>query len=237
MAHYDGTATYDSGARYDEPASPRTKMSKLKRDLKRDPIPNKTTRGTEIVTACTGNAAIGAVSTELTAFTTANNSLKTAATTLATAQAAVTSAVTGQDSSEQTWNATFETLCLKLEGNTTGDKAKLSTTTIPTYEPGAGAPTPGVAQVTGLSVSIGDMPHELDLQWNAMRNPRAKVFLVRRCTGIYDPASLVQIGTPSASKFTAKALVPGTVYWFDVIAVFANEEQGPPSDPATGRAV
>ena len=43
MASYGDGTLYGSGARYDEPPNRRTKMSKLKRDLKKDSIPDKTT--------------------------------------------------------------------------------------------------------------------------------------------------------------------------------------------------
>ena len=51
---------------------------------------------------------------------------------LATAHAAVDTAIINQDTAEQAWDAAFEALCIKLESNTPGDKAKLTTTTIPT---------------------------------------------------------------------------------------------------------
>ncbi|MEO6788987.1 MAG: hypothetical protein ABI318_22925 [Chthoniobacteraceae bacterium] len=211
-------------------------MSKLKRDLKRESIPEKTTRGTEITTACTGNAAIGTVTAELAAFTTANGGLGAAVGALATAHAAVDTAIINQDTAEQAWDAAFEALCIKLESNTTGDKAKLTTTTIPTYEPGAGGPASTPAQVLALSATTGDMPREIDLQWNALRNPKPNVHLVFMCDDPYDLSKMQQIGTPTASKFTAKPATPGKK-WFQVCAVYTGGQQGPWSDPATGTAI
>ena len=210
-------------------------MSKLRRNLKQDTIPNKTTRGAEIIAACTGNADIGTVTAELAAFGTANGGLGTAAGALTSAQAAVTTAVTNQGTAEQAWDASYEALCLKLEGNTTGDKAKLSTTTIPTYEPSAASPTLVPAKVLALSATTGDAPHEIDLQWNALRNPKPNIYLLRMCDDPYDQSRMVQIGTPSGSKFTAKNVTPGKK-WFEACAVYTGDQHGPWSDPATGTA-
>ena len=211
-------------------------MSKLKRDLKNDTIPNKTTRGAEITTACTANASIGTVTPELTAFSTANGALTTTASQLAAAQAAVTALVNLQAANEKTWDATFESLLVKIEGNTNGDKLKMGTTTVATYDPGVSTPTPAVVQVLSLSVTNGDMPHELDLSWNAQR-PRPQIYMVRMCMGTYDQSKMVQIGTPTASQFTATNLTPGQVYWFEVCAVGTGNHQGPWSDPAMGTAI
>lgn len=211
-------------------------MSKLKRDLKSDSIPNKTTRGTEIVTACTGNVPLGTLTAELAAFATANNNLKTTAGNLATAQASATSLVDLQVVQEKAWDASFESLCLKLEGNTHGDKVPLGTTTISTYDPGVSTPSPTTPQVLSLSVSIGDAAHTLDLHWNAQR-PKPLLYLVFMCEGTFNPANMVQIGTPSSSSFTATGLTAGHTYWFQVCAVGTGDRRGPLSDPAMGMAV
>lgn len=211
-------------------------MSKLKRDLKSDPIPNKTTRGNEIFAACTGNVPLGTLTTELAAFGTANNNLKTTAAALAAAQATATSLVDQQAVQEKAWDAAFETLCLKLEANTHGDKIPLATTTLATYDPGISSPAPPAVQVLSLSVTIGDAAHTLDLQWNAQR-PKPNVYLVFMCEGTFNPASMVQIGTPSSSSFTATGLLAGHTYWFQVCAVGTGDRRGPLSDPAMGMAV
>jgi hypothetical protein len=236
MASFDRGFRMDSGVRFDEPSNPKNKMSKLRRDLKGEPVPNKTTRGTEIVTACTGNAALGDITAELAAFNTANGALKTTAGDLGAAQASVTSLAAQQTVDEAAWDAKFETLCLKIEVNTTGNKIQMGTSTIATYDPGVSSPAPGTAQVLALSTSISDILHALDLHWNAVR-PKPLLYLVFMCEGAYDPAKMVQIGTPSASQFTATGLLPGHTYWFQVCAVGTGDRRGPLSDPAMGMAV
>ena len=211
-------------------------MSKFKRDLKQAAIPNKTTRGAEITTACTGNAALGTVSTELAAFTAANTALTGVAGQIAATQAALTALVTQQAGAEKTWDTSFENLLKKIESNTQGDAVKMGSTTVATYEPGASTPAPALGQVQNLSVTNGDMPHELDLHWNAA-NPRPLLYPVRMCEDPYDQSKMAQIGTPSASKFTAKNLTAGKKYWFEVAATGTGDQTGPWSDPATGTAI
>ena len=231
----DGTR-HGSGARQGSASNPPLKMSKFKRDLKNDTIPNKTTRGKEIADASAGNAGIGNVTAELATFTTANGTLAQAASDLAVAQAAVTKLVTDQTTAEAAWNSAFELYLQRVEGNTKGDKALMSTTTVPTYDPGVSGPAAAIAQVQALSVTIGDTLHTLDLSWNAVR-PKPRLYLVFMCEGTYDPTKMLQIGTPSASSFTATGLLPGHTYWFQVCAVSTGNHQGPLSDPATGMAV
>jgi hypothetical protein len=211
-------------------------MSKLKRDLKTDKIPNKITRGTEIVTACTGNAALGDITAELAGFATANGSLGTTAGALATTQALATSQAGQQTTDNGVWDAKFEILCLKIEGNTEGNKIPMATSTIPTYDPGVSGPAAPAAQVLALSTSIGDVLHTLDLHWNA-QHPKPLLYLVFMCEGTFNPAAMVQIGTPSSSSFTATNLLPGHTYWFQVCAVGTGDRKGPLSDPAMGMAV
>ena len=236
MATYGSGRRYGSGARYGEPDNHPKKMSKLRRELKEAPIDTKTSRGTEIITACTGNAALGDITAPLAAFSTSNGNLSSAAGTLAAREAAVDAAVPLQDAADADWNAKFETLLATIEGNTQGSKPAMATTTVGTYEPGPGTAAGTPAKITGLSVTIGDIPHSMDVQWNA-QTPKPRIHILRMCEGAYNPANMVQIGMPSASKFTVRNLLAGHTYWFEVCAVAAGDQQGPWSDPATGMAV
>jgi len=236
MPSYGDGTRYGSGARYGSAPNPRNKMSKFKRELKDDTIPNKTTEGQKIIDASAGNASIGDVTVELAAFTAKNGALAQNASDLATAQAEVTRLVTQQDNIEPEWNADYEAYLLKIESNTKGSKVLMATLPVPTYEPGATTPAAAPSKVANLSATIGDMPRELDLAWNA-NLPKPLLYLLRMCEGAYNPAAMVQIGMPSASKFTAPNLLAGHTYWFEVCAVGTGNQQGPWSDPATGMAV
>ena len=211
-------------------------MSKLRRDLKSDTIPNKTTRGTQIITACTGNTNIGTVTAPLAAFTAANDKLIEDAGKVQAAQAEVTRLVGVQDTSDAAWNTTFEALLGAIENNTAGDAAKLGTTTIETYEPGRGAATGAPAQVTSVAVTLGDLPGEQEVTWNANR-PKPRVYIVRMCEDPFALNKMQQVGMPTGSRFVKAGQTAGKSYWFDVIAVGSGGQQGPPSDPAQGMAM
>lgn len=234
MATYGSGVRYGSGARYGEPQSKRKKMSKFKRDLKEDTIPNKTTRGQQIIDACTGNTDIGTVTAELTAFTTANGDLGAKANAAQTARMMAQNATTMQNDAESSWDSAFENLLGKIESNTQGDAMKMGTTTVPTFEPGPQAPAGAPPKLMNVNVTDGDGTDDLDVAWNNPRPYRARLFLVRMCEDPYDQTKMVQVGTPSASRFTKDGLTLGTTYWFEACAVGSGGQQGPWSDPAKG---
>lgn len=209
-------------------------MSKFKRDLKSEAIPEKTTRGEQIVAACTGNADIGTVADELAAFTTANGALNTKHNDAKTARMDAQNATDMQNDADAAWDVALENLLAKIESNTQGDAMKMGTTTVPTFEPGTAPPAGVPVKVANLSVSDGDGSDDLDLSWNAIRSPRPRLYLVRMCEDPYVQANMVQVGTPSASKFTKNGLTLGHTYWFEVAAVGSGGQQGPWSDPAKG---
>lgn len=235
MSRYGDGTTYGSGARYGEASIPIIKMSKFKRDLKKAPIPTKTSRGTEIITACTGNAALGDVTEPLGAFSTANGSLDTTAGQVTANETAHDALITHQGSDERAWDAALEVLLGTIESNTKGAKEPMQTTTVPVTDPGTGAPAGAIEQVQNVHVSIGDMPLEHDLQWDTM-NPRPKLFTVQSCDDPYDESRMREVATPSASRVTITNATPGKK-WYRVAAKGSGGKQGPWSNPATGTAI
>ena len=234
-AYGDGTR-YGSGAKYGSAPNPHNKMSKFKRDLKTDTIPNKTTEGQKIIDASASNADIGDVTAELAAFTASNGALAETASDIAKAQAEVTRLVAQQATDEPKWNADYEAYLLKIESSSMGSKILMATLPVPIYDPGAAPAVGAPVKVANLSVTIGDVPHELDVAWNP-NVPKPLLYLLRMCEGTYNPAAMVQVGMPSGSKFTVPNLLAGHTYWFEVCAVGTGNQQGPWSDPATGMAV
>ena len=211
-------------------------MSKLRRDLKDDTIPNKTTRGDQIIAACTGNAALGTITDDLAAFTTANTEAKSAYNTAKTARTDAEQLTGVQNDAEAAWDAAFEQLLVKLESNTKGDKTKLGTTTIATFEPGSAPALGAPAQVANVAVTLGDDAGELEVTWNANR-PRPRLYVVRMGEDPLNEGTMQQVGMPSGSRFVKGGLTAGKKYWFQVAAVGSGSQQGPWSDPASGMAV
>lgn len=210
-------------------------MSKLKRDLKEEPIPDKAMRGAQIIAACTGNANIGSVTTELAAFGTANTKLETDYNAAQVAASHAQQLTSVQNDSDADWNEAFETLLLAIEKNTKGDKMKLETTTIATFEPGRAPALGAPAKVGNVAVTLGDLPHEQEISWDGLQ-PRPQMYLVSMCEDPYDATKLVQVGMVTGSRFVKTNQTPGKAYWFVVTAVGSGGRQGPPSDPAQGMA-
>ncbi|MBI3881209.1 MAG: fibronectin type III domain-containing protein [Verrucomicrobia bacterium] len=210
-------------------------MSKFKRDLKNDPIPDKTTRGDQIITASTGNAALGTIATELADFVTKNGKLLTDYNLANGSQAQTTHLVGVQNDSNGEWDVSYENLLVAIEKNTHGAKAIMDTTTVPTFEPGVHGPAPTPTKPTGLTVSRGDTTTALNPNWNG-QNPHPRVFIIRMCEEPYLLSKMQQVGTSTASDYVKEGLTSGTKYWFDVIAVGSGGRQSPPSDPISGTA-
>lgn len=211
-------------------------MSKLKRDLKEEDIPRKVMRGEEIITACTGNAAIGTVATALTAFTTANTKLGADAGLAIAAQAEATRLVGIQNNSETAWNTAYETLLGTVEANTQGDRDKMRTTTVETYEPGRQAALGPPTKVLNVAVTLGDQPGEQEVTWDGNR-PKPAIYKVRMCEDPFVEATMQEVGTPTGSRFVKGGLTAGKKYWWQVCAVGSGNQCGPWSDPATGMAI
>lgn len=236
MPTFGDGSRYGSGARYGPAAGRKIKMSKLKRDLKESDIPRKVMRGAEILAASTpANTDLGNVTTEVADLTAANTKLEADLGKVVTAQAALTTNVGIQNESNDDWNHKYEMYLLAVEKNTKGDRDKMRTTTVETYEPGHAPALGAPAKVANVAVTNGDMPHEQEITWNG-NQPRPKIYQVMMCEDPYDATKLAQVGMPTGSRFVKANQTPGKTYWFVVVAVGSGGQQGPPSDPATGMA-
>lgn len=206
-------------------------MSKLRRDLKEQPIPIKVTEGARLINACTGNTAIGDVAAELTAFTAVNTQLGADNGNSEDAADEASRLLDVRDTTDGQWNVAFENLLQAAEKNTKGEKAKLDTLPVPNYEPGRAPAVGAPAKVTGVATSHGDNPGDVEVTWNGNR-PKPLLYLLRMCEGPFDRAKMQQIATPSGSRHVVPGLTLGKEYWFELCAVGSNNQQGPWSEPA-----
>lgn len=204
-------------------------MSKIKRDVKQLPVPAKVDRGVEIVTQCTGNANIPGLTTEVSAFSSANTTLETAMREVTAAQEVLANKVIVQNNASAAWDQAAETLFLGIELKTGGDAAKITTCGVSAYDPGKGVPVGLPAKPVNLAASAGDLPGSVDLQWDVVRGVR--VYAVQRTTTPTEEASWQAAGTATKSSYTVLGLATGTQYFFRVAAIGAAG-QGPFSDPA-----
>lgn len=237
MADLYGTAVYGQAV-YSAAATPseRKRMSKFRRDPKGLPIPGKVTLGLQVIDNYDGNTEVGTVTTELAEFTAANADLEAKNTTAGQKQQAAVQATTALNDSETVWNEKLEKLMSRTEDNTSGDKAKMETTGLATYEPGRAPATGTPAQVLNLSASSGDNAGEADLHWNSMK-PNPRLFESRYIKGLtLDEAHMIPGESATASKLTQGGLESGSEYLFQVRAVGTGGAKGPWSDPARGRA-
>jgi hypothetical protein len=208
-------------------------MSKVSRDFKKKTVTEKIEAVDPIAAACATNPNVPTVAPLVTAFVAAKEELKTANDIWNTADAAAKAATTARTLKEKAVDNAFEALAVGVENDTKGDAVKIHTTTLPTYEPGAGSPVGLLPAPTGAAASSGDLEGSCDFQWNTVKGKTS--FVVQFCADPMSPAGWKQFAVVTKSSATVTGLVSGQKYWFRVAAVGAAG-QGPWSDPAMANA-
>jgi hypothetical protein len=203
---------------------------KLSRQLKMATIAQQIAATKPLTDALAANAtALGdttAVSAELTA---AAATLKTKSEAAATAKDEYSNAVRAQNAAQENYKVKLEKVFTTCETNTENDVDKLALSGIEVIPQGR-KPAVGIpAQVQNLHITRGDEPCELEPMWDG-QDPKPRLFIVRMVEGTatsYDESKMVEVGRPTASKFSVKNLKAGSFYWFQVCAVGTGDKQGP----------
>ena len=111
-----------------------------------------------------------------------------------------------------------------------GDKAKIESAGMPASD----EPSPvSLGQVTGLSLTHGDIHGETDAHWNAMR--KASGYEVETSGTAPDEhgiAPWIHYDHTQASKITIENRQPGSILWIRVTATGHSDTKGAPSAPA-----
>jgi len=204
-------------------------MAKIRRDLKKQPIPNKTAGAAQIATACTDNPNATTLTTQLAALATATTALSGAFNTAQLARAEAERLTGLQNEAEETWDVAFDELVDAAQTATKGEIAKIQSLNLVAFEPGRAPAVGAMTQVVNLSATTGDFVGTVDLAWDKV--PGARSYVIQMTTTPSDEASWKLAGSAVKSSFTAAGLTSGTKYWFRVAAL-GTAGQGPWSDPA-----
>ena len=207
-------------------------MAQVKLGLDVMPLVDQIKLGKEVATALTNNpnfptpdppagdllAFAAAAETAMLAKKAADDAAQTATINQRAAQIALTGALTSEGS--------------YVQNKSGGDEVKIKSAGLSVRHDAA--PIGLLPAPENLHASLGDMPGEIDLQWNRLKG--ATAFVPQFTTDPMTSASVWTTCPPSTkSKCTVPNLVAGTRYWFRVAAVGAAG-QGPWSDPATKMA-
>lgn len=203
-------------------------MAKVKLNFRRLPVPEKLTKGRQIITSVTGNPKFTNPVPPVATLTTAINELEAAYAAAQTAKHAWRNAVDVQTAKSDAVDQVFSQCASYVESVAGADESVISSAGMDPKSTG-GAPTLPEPP-TGIEVTEGDHEGELDISWDSVSN--AKSYLIQRSTDPNNSANWTHAGTSTKSSTTIAGLASGTRYWFRVCAVGAVGQSGW-SDPGT----
>lgn len=208
-------------------------MAKIKRDLKKKPILDKTASGAHVIRACDGNTGLGDVTEALAGFTAANEALHAALRAVNLARSEAERVTIIQNDAEAEWNRKFEELCAAIESGTKGDSGKILSAGLSIYVRGHKPKLGTLAAPEKFSSKTGVFEGEVRLRWKNVPGRVAYVIEVADVPEgerVWRPA-----GSTTKCSASIKKLEPGRKYWFRVAAL-GTAGLGPWSDLELCRA-
>ena len=203
-------------------------MAKVKLNLKDKSDSDLLTFAQQHVTAMTGNAnfttplpAAAAVTTALTAYSTALGSFNTA-------QQAAKQATTVKDAARTTLEGVLTQRGNYVDLTAAGNPAIIESAGFSVKASSAATTTPD--QVVNLSITAGDNAGEIDAQWDPVT--KAKTYDVQTSPDPMTSTSWTSQSSPSKSRTSVSGLTSGARVWVRVRAIGAGGT-GAWSDPAT----
>ena len=231
--------TFDSGLLYDQGAvvvpgklKHHKTMNKIKLELQKKTVPEKTSMGTTHITAMTGNASFPVASRLPTdaQVQTAQDELIAADAAVGVAETVWKQRIQERDVKEAAWDAMFTARANNCEAVAMDDLAALVSTGFPlrsTPSPVGALPAPG-----NLRAEMATMPGSIDLTWNSVAG--ALVYKIQ-CMEHGSAGGWAEVKTQSQVTCTVTGLVSGKTYAFRVLAIGPKGE-GPWSDEAVRMA-
>lgn len=204
-------------------------MARIKRDLKRKSVIEKTSQSSAIAKACEENESLGDISGQLSVFVAATGAMERAALESAKAHAEAKHSTTMLVEAEKAWDSAFESLCSAIEAATGGNAQKILSASVKVYERGRKPLLGKPAAPQNLAAKIGTYDGTVNLTWEKVYG--RLVFVVQFNTDAAGESGWITAGMPTACKFTVKGLESGKKYWFRVAAI-GTAGQSPWSDPA-----
>jgi hypothetical protein len=202
-------------------------MSKIKLNLQRLTIPEKTVRAQQIVAALTGNANFTSPQPPLAQTTAAIEELNAAYLAAQTARQEAKNRTSLQNQKEEALDSVLGQLASYVESISGGDEAKITSAGMDVRS--AQTATGDLPAPEGLSASAGDRDGEIDLSWDKV--DRARSYVVERSPDPPTSTSWQHSAVATKSQATVGGLTSGTKYWFRIAAVGPNG-QSPWSNPA-----
>jgi hypothetical protein len=203
-------------------------MAKVKLNLNGLPDAQIIQQCTDIKTALTGNASFATPTPTLTAFGTLITTAQTKLSASDNAQTTAKQTTADKDTAIAALLAAVSQLATYVDLTAAGDEGKIRSAGMDVRSARTAATTP--AQVMNLSITTGDNPGELDLQWDPA--PGTKTYEVQTSPDPVTANSWAGQGSVTKSKSVVTGLTSGAKIWARVRAT-NPAGQGPWSQLAT----
>lgn len=193
-------------------------MSKIKLNLHRLTIPEKTARAQQIVAAMTGNANFTTPQPTLTQVSAAIDELDAAYLAAQTARQDAKNKTTTQNQKEEALDAALTQLAGYVESVTGGDEAKITSAGMDVRAQQTA--TGDLPAPEGLNATAGDRDGEIDLSWDKV--DKARSYVVERSPDPPAATTWQHAAVSTKSQTTVGGLTSGTKYWFRIAALGPN---------------
>jgi hypothetical protein len=204
-------------------------MAKIKLELSRLTVDEKTAKTRQITAAMNANPNFPTPVPALSALITAANELEAAAREATAARQTAKTKTTAQNNKEDAIDRLLTQEAGYVEAAAGGDEEKILSAGMDTKAaPSATTSVPDQPQ--GLTPTEGDNAGEIDAAWD--RVPGARSYVIEISPDPITATSWKHTGASPKSSYTLSGLTSGTRYWIRVAAVGTNG-QGPWSGPAT----
>ncbi len=202
-------------------------MSKIKLNLQRLTIPEKTARAQQIIAALTGNAHFSTPQPALAQVTTAIEELDAAYLAAQTARQEAKNKTSVQNQKEEALDGILGQLANYVESISGGDESKITSAGMDVRA--ANSATGDLPAPDALMASAGDRDGEIDLSWDKVN--KARSYVVERSPDPPTASSWQHSAVSTKSQTTITGLASGAKYWFRVASIGPNG-QSPWSNPA-----
>jgi hypothetical protein len=204
-------------------------MAKIKLNLARLSVADKTAKTRQFVKALTGNPDFPTPTPSLASITTAADDLEKAAAATQAARQDAKTKTTDQNDKESVVDRLLTQLAAYVESVAGDNQRMIQSAGMDTKAQAVTATEPPSAP-SGLAATSGDHDGEIDLSWDTTIG--AKSYLIEKSADPPTPTSWEHAAVSTKSKATIGGLPSGARCWFRVAALGTGGQSGW-SEPAT----
>ena len=197
-------------------------MARIKLNLNKLNVPQKTAKGRQIVTALTNNANFPNPNPPLADVTAALDDLDKAFALVQSARSEVATRVATQENAETKVNQTLTQLAGYVESVAGRNDTLITSAGMETKSGRSASTSPTAPQ--GVSATAGEHDGEIFLSWKPVSNARS--YTIESSLDPANAATWIHAGIATSSSKVVANLKSGTRYWFRIAAVGVVGQSG-----------